>query len=117
MLLTFADDLGAEGCPGARPKFSVVVLKDVKLLLDFFNSADSNITGLLEAIGYFKWMDASFQKFLSLLENGAREDDHTCGSISDLVVLRSGQLGQESCRLMVDLFKSFRIMLNFESKA
>ena len=104
MLLTLADDLGAEGCPGARPQFSVLVLKDVKFLLDFFNSADSDITGLLEAISYFKWMDASFQKFLCLFENSAREDDHTRSSIPDLVVLRSGELGQKSCRLMVDLF-------------
>ena len=103
VLLALADDLGAEGGLGALSQLRVVVLEDVELLLDFIDSADSDVTGLLETIGDFEWVDALLQKFLSLLEDGASENDNTGGSVTDLVVLRGAELGQETGSLVMNL--------------
>ena len=81
----------------------MVILEDVKLLLDLINTSDSNIASLLEAVGNFERVDALIQKFLSLLKDCTSEDDNTGCSITDLVILRSRQLCQESGCLMVDL--------------
>ena len=103
MLLALADDLGTEGGFGACPQLSIIVLEDIKFLLDLLDSTDSNVTGLLETIGNFQGVDAFIQKFLGLLKDGASEHDHTSGAIADLVVLRGRKLGKKTSGLMMDL--------------
>ena len=88
VVLTLAHDLGAEGSFGATQELCVVVLEDVELFLDFVDALDSDVASLLEAVGNAKWVDALFQKFLGLLENGASQNDNTSGAVTDLVVLR-----------------------------
>jgi len=66
----------------------MIVLENIELLLDLFDSVDGDVTGLFETIGDFQGVDAFLQKFLGLLEDGASEDDDTSGAITDLVVLR-----------------------------
>ena len=88
MLLALADDLGAEGGPGAGSQLSIIVLEDIKLFLDLLDSVDSDVTGLFETISNFKGVDALVQKFLGLLEDSTCEHDDTGGAIADLVVLR-----------------------------
>lgn len=66
----------------------MIVLENIELLLDLFDSVDGDVTGLFETIGDFQGVDALLQKFLGLLEDGASEDDDTSGAITDLVVLR-----------------------------
>ena len=83
----------------------MVVLVDIELLLDLINGVDSDVTGSLEAIRNLERVDALFQKFLGLLEDGTSEHDNTSGAVTNLVVLRGGQLGQKPGSLMVDLFK------------
>ena len=67
MLLALADDLGAEGGLGARPQLSVVVLEDVKLLLDFTDPVDSDLTSLVEAVSNFEGVDALLKELHGLL--------------------------------------------------
>lgn len=66
----------------------MIVLENIELLLDLFDSVDGDVTGQFETIGDFQGVDALLQKFLGLLKDGASEDDDTCGAITDLVVLR-----------------------------
>lgn len=94
VVLTAADDLGAESGLGALSQILVVVLCDVQLLLDGFNLGHGNVASALKSIGNFERMDSLFQKFLGLLKNGTGQNNDTSGSISNLVVLRSGELSQ-----------------------
>ena len=103
MLLALAHNLGAKGGLGALSQLSIVVLEDVQLLLDFLDPAHGNITSLLETISDFEGVDAFIQKFLGLFEDGTGKHDDTCSAITDLVVLRRGQLSQKAGRLVMNL--------------
>lgn len=54
MILTRADDLGAKGSPCAGTKLCVVILVDIKLLLDLINLTNGDLTSLVETISNFK---------------------------------------------------------------
>ena len=88
MLLALADNFRAKSSLGTCSKLSMIVLKDVKLLLNLLDPTDRNIAGSFETIGDFERMDALLQQFLGLLEDGTGEDDHTCRSVTNLIVLR-----------------------------
>ena len=81
----------------------MVVFEDIKLLLDLINLTDGDLASLVEAVGNLEWVDTLLQKFLGLLEDSTSEHDDTSGTITDFVVLRSGQLSQKPGSLMVDL--------------
>ena len=57
MLLALADDLGSQGSDGALFQEGVVVLLDIKFLLDLIDSLDSNIACSLESVGNLKWVN------------------------------------------------------------
>mmetsp|Transcript_8220 Transcript_8220/g.9954 ORF Transcript_8220/g.9954 Transcript_8220/m.9954 type:complete len:568 (-) Transcript_8220:99-1802(-) len=103
VLLARTDDLGAKGGLGASSQLGVIVLEDVELLLDLVDLAHGDLTSLIEAVSDFERVDALLQKFLGLLEDGTSEHNDTSGAVTDLVVLRSGQLSEESGSLMMDL--------------
>ncbi len=105
LVLALADNLGAEGGLSTLSQLGVVVLEDVKFFLYFIDAADSDVTGLLKAIGNLEWVDALFQKFLGLVKDSASKDDNTSCSITDLVILRCGKFSQKSGSLMMDLLQ------------
>lgn len=116
LVLALADDLGAECGLSALSQLSVVVLEDIKLLLDLTNAVDGDVTSLLETISDFEWVDAFIQKFLGLLKDGSSEDDNTCGTVTNLVVLGSGKLGQESGSLMMDLINQEKQSVSYQQQ-
>ena len=95
-------DLGSESGHGALSKVLVVVLGDVNFLLDLSKFLDSDVTSLFETISNLKWVNTFIQKFLGLLKDGTSEDNNTSCSITDFVVLRSGQLDKESGGLVMN---------------
>lgn len=103
MVLALADNLGAERGLRTCAQLGVIILENVKLLLNLIDPTDSNVTSSFETIGDFERVDASLQKFLGLLEDGTSEDDHTSRSISDLIILRSRKLSQEPRSLVMNL--------------
>ena len=103
MILALGNNLGAEGGLGALSKLGVIVLEDIELFLDFGESVDGNIASNLESISNFQRVNSSIQKFLGLLEDGTSEHNNTGGSITDLVILRCGELSQKSGSLMMNL--------------
>ena len=103
VILALADDLGAEGGSGAGTKLGIVVLEDIKFLLDLLNSCDGDIAGSLETIGNFQGVDTSLKKLLGLLEDGTGEDYNTSRTITDLIVLGGGKLSQKSSSLVMNL--------------
>ena len=103
MVLTRADDLGAKSCSCAGTKLCVVILVDIKLLLDLIDLTDGDLTSLIEAISNFERVNTFLQKFLSLFENCTCKHNDTSCAVADLVILRGGKLSQKSGSLMVDL--------------
>ena len=71
--------------------------------MDLIDPTDSNVARSFETIGDFQRVDATLQKFLSLLKDGTGKDDDTSRSIADLVVLRGGQLRQKTRSLVMNL--------------
>ena len=65
----------------------MVLFVDVKLVGDLHHLSNCDFTSLVKSIRNFEWVDALVQQFLCLRENGAGEDDNTCGAIADFVVL------------------------------
>ena len=103
MVLALADNLGAESSNGALAEELVVVLLDVNLLLDLTNSLGGNIASLFKAVSDLEGMDTLVEEFLGLVEEGASKDDDTGGSITDLIVLRLGELDEETSSLVLNL--------------
>ena len=107
VLLARADDLGAKGGLSALSQFGMIILEDVKLLLDLVDLFHGNVASGLETIRNFERVDALIQKFLGLLEDGTGEHNDTSGAIADLIVLRGGKLGQKPSSLMMDLLTQY----------
>lgn len=103
MILALADDLGAESSCGAFTKELVVILLNVNLLLNGFNSLNSNVTSTLESICYLEGVNTLIEKLLSLIEKGASENNNTGSAISNFVVLRLGKLDKKAGSLVLDL--------------
>jgi len=93
-VLALAHHLGAKGGSGALLQELVVVLSNVNLFLDFFNSFDGYVAGLFKAISNLKGVDAFVKEFLGLFEQGSGDDNDTGCAVSDLIVLRLGQFYQ-----------------------
>jgi len=66
----------------------VVVLVDIKFLLDFVDAAHCDLTGEVEAVRDFKRVNAFLQKFLGLLEDCTCQHNHSGRAVSNLIVLR-----------------------------
>ena len=88
MILALAHNLGAESGSGALAEELVVILLNVNFFLDGIDSLCGNVACTFKSIGDFEWMDALVEKLLSLIEECTGEDDDTCGSITDFIVLR-----------------------------
>jgi hypothetical protein len=88
VILALAHHLGAEGGCGALTEELVVILLNVNFFLDGIDSLSGNVACTFKAIGDFQGMDTLIEKFLSLIEESTCEDDDTCGSITDFIVLR-----------------------------
>lgn len=65
----------------------MIILLNVKLLLDLFDSLDSDVASSLETVSYLERVDTLVEKSLSLLKESTSEDDDTSGTITDFVVL------------------------------
>jgi hypothetical protein len=72
----------------------MIVLLNVNFLLEILDLLDSDIASLFESIGDFEWVDALIEQLLGLLEESSCQNYYTCGTITDFVVLRLGQLHQ-----------------------
>mmetsp|Transcript_1006 Transcript_1006/g.1808 ORF Transcript_1006/g.1808 Transcript_1006/m.1808 type:complete len:305 (+) Transcript_1006:748-1662(+) len=103
VVLALADDLGAQGGHGALSEVVVAILGDVDLLLDAVQLVHGDVASLLESVGDLQGVDALVEQLLGLLEDGAGKDHHSGRAVSNLVVLRSGQLDKEFGGLVVDL--------------
>jgi hypothetical protein len=103
MVLALADDLGAKRGCGALPQELVVVLVNVDLLLNAFNSLGGDIASLLEAISNLKGVNTLIKEPLGLLEESASEHDDTSGTVTDFVVLGLGELDEEASGLVLNL--------------
>ena len=88
VILALAHNLGAESGSGALAEELVVILLNVNFFLDGIDSLSGNVACTLKSISDFEWMDALVEKLLSLIEECTGEDDDTCGSITDFIVLR-----------------------------
>jgi len=93
--LALRNDLGSKSGHGALSKVLVVIFGDVNLLLDLSEFLNSDVTSFFETISNLKWVNSFIQKFLGLVKNCTSEDNNTSCSITDLVILRSGQLDEE----------------------
>jgi hypothetical protein len=102
MSLALTDDLGSESSHCTLSKVFMVILGNVKRFLDLIELSDSNITSSFETISNLKWMKTFIEKFLSLLKNGSGQYDNTCGSITNLIILRSRKFNKKSGSLMMD---------------
>lgn len=60
---------------------------NVKLLLDLFDSLDSDVASSFKTISDLKRVDTLVEKSLSLLKESTSEDDDTSCTITDFVVL------------------------------
>ena len=103
MILAFANDLGAESSNSAFSQELVVVLLNVDLLLYGFNALNRNIASFLKAISNLEGVNALVKKLLSLIKKGTSENNDTCGTVTNLVVLRLGKLDEKSGSLVLDL--------------
>ena len=95
-------DLGSKSSHGALSEVLVIILADVDLLLDLVKLFNSDITSLLETISNLKWVNTFIQKFLSLLKDGTSEDNNTCSSITNFVILGGRQLDKKSGGLVMN---------------
>jgi hypothetical protein len=111
VILALRDNLRSEGGSSALSEFGVVVFLDVELLLDVTDSLDSDVTSLVETISNLEGVDTLLEELLGLLEDGSSQDDNTSGTVTDLIVLRGGKLGQKFGGLMVNLYKALRLQL------
>lgn len=64
---------------------------------------DGDVASLLETIGDLERVNALVEQLLGLLEDGASEDDNTGGTVTNLVILGSGELNKKLGGLMMDL--------------
>lgn len=88
VLLALAYYLGAQGRGGALPQEIVVVFANIELFRDLVKAACCNFTSLLEPVRNFERVNSLVKKLLCLLEDRAREHDHSCGSIANFIILR-----------------------------
>ena len=103
VILALADDLGAESGDGTLSEELVIVLLDVDLLLNLVNALNSNVTSSLEAVGNLQGVATLVEEFLSLVKEGAGQNDDTSGTVTDLIVLRLGKLDEETSSLVLNL--------------
>jgi hypothetical protein len=103
VILALADDLGAESSDGALAKELVVVLLNVDLLLNGFNSLHSNIACALETISDLERVNALVEELLSLVEEGTGKNYDTGSTITDFVILRLRKLDEEAGSLVLNL--------------
>jgi hypothetical protein len=89
MSLALTDNLGSKSSHGTFSKVLVIIFGNVKWLLDLIELGNSDITSLFETISNLKWMDTFIKKLLSLIKNGTSQNNNTCSSISNFVILRS----------------------------
>ena len=88
MVLALADNLRAEcGC-GALAEEFIIVLLNVDLLLDSIDSLGGDFACTLETISNLQGVNTLIKQLLCLVEKRTSENDDTCCSITDLVVLR-----------------------------
>ena len=85
----------------------MIILLDIDWLLYSFYLLDCYITALFKAISYLQGVDTLVQQLLGLLQQGSCQHHHTCGSITDLVVLRIGKVNQEFGSLVLDLIECY----------
>jgi hypothetical protein len=76
---------------------------NVDFFLDLIDSFDCDITSLLKTISNLERVDTLVEKLLGLLKESTGQDNDSCGSISDFIVLRLGKFNQKSGDLMLDL--------------
>ena len=88
VVLALADNLGTECSCGAFAEEFVVILLNVNFLLNSVDSLGGNIACTLEAIGDLEGVNALVEELLSLVKKGSSENNDTCGSITDFIVLR-----------------------------
>ena len=107
MSLALRHNLGSEGGHCALSEVLVIILKDVEWLLDLIELLDSDVTSGLKTIGNLKWVNTFVEKLLRLLKDSTSQNNNTCGSISNFVILGGRELDEESSGLMMNfhLFK------------
>ena len=88
VILALAHNLGAESSCGALTEELVVILLNVNFFLDGIDSLGGNIASTFKSVSNLKGVDALVEKLLSLIEECTSENDDTCGSITDFIVLR-----------------------------
>jgi hypothetical protein len=103
VILALRDNLRSESGSSALSEFGVVVFLDVQLLLDVTDSLDSDVTSLIETISNLEGVNTLLEELLGLFEDSSSQDDNTGGTVTDLIVLRGGKLGQKFGGLMVNL--------------
>ena len=72
---------------------------------------DGDVASLLETIGDLERVNALVEQLLGLLEDGASEDDNTGGTVTNLVILGSGELNKKLGGLMMDLNGNVNIIV------
>ena len=87
VVLALADNLRAERGCGALAEEFIIVLLNVDLLLDSIDSLGGNFACTLETISNLQGVNALIKQLLCLVEKRTSENDNTCSSITDLVVL------------------------------
>ena len=88
MLLALRYNLRSESGHGALPEVLVIILEDVKRLLNLIELFDGDITSCFKTISDLKWVKTFIEKLLGLIENGSSQYDNTGRSITNFVILR-----------------------------
>ena len=71
MLLALRHNLRSESGHGALSEVLVIILEDVKRLLNLIELLDGDVTSCFETISDLKWMDTFIEKLLGLFKNSS----------------------------------------------
>lgn len=103
LIMCLGHNLRAKTRPGNLQKLGGVVLGELNLVGDAVELCNSDVTGLVVSVGNSDGVDALVDQISGLLEHGAGENDDACGTITDLVVLRLGELDEQLGHVVADL--------------
>ena len=103
LVVCLGDDLRPQTCLCDLEELLGVLLGEVDLVADLVEAGHGNLAGLVVSVCYPDGVNALVNEVCSLTEQCASQYYDTCCAVTNLVILRLGQLDEQLCDVVRDL--------------
>lgn len=103
LIVRLGHDLAAQARPGNLDQVGSLLLAELDHIRDLVKLGNGDVAGLVVSIGDPDGVDSLVDELGGLLQEGASKNHNTGGAVTDLVVLRLGELYQQLGDVVRDL--------------